>query len=106
MEDFNISNPNDQVIEESESQTELNQEIQHEPVHQREKKPGKLKKFMISFLSMILIPSAVGFGAGVGAFYWMDAKNSKVILQTIESSVLPSASNTVTHGLSVSDVAA
>ena len=36
----------------------------------------------------------------------MDAKNSKVILQTIESSVLPSASNTVTHGLSVSDVAA
>ncbi len=97
---------NTQVIIEPEIKEDIHQESQKEPVNHKEKKPGKLKKFMISFLSMILIPSAVGFGAGVGAFYWMDAKNSKVILQTIESSVLPSASNTVTHGLSVSDVAA
>lgn len=97
---------NTQVIIEPEIKEDIHQESQKEPVNHKEKKPGKLKKFMISFLSMILIPSAVGFGAGVGAFYWMDAKNSKVILQTIDSSVLPSASNTVTHGLSVSDVAA
>lgn len=108
MDENNVFNQeeNTQVIIEPEIKEDIHQESQKEPVNHKEKKSGKFKKFMTGFLSMILIPSAVGFGAGVGAFYWMGAKNSKVILQTIESSVLPSASNTVTHGLSVSDVAA
>ncbi|MBQ7889923.1 MAG: trypsin-like peptidase domain-containing protein [Erysipelotrichaceae bacterium] len=105
MEDFNISNPNDQVIEESESQTELNQEIQHEPVHQREKKPGKLKKFLTGFLTMILIPSAVGFSAGAGGYFWMDQHNEKVILQTSQPYTIQTGSNTDLVGTTVSTVA-
>ncbi|MBQ4342911.1 MAG: trypsin-like peptidase domain-containing protein [Erysipelotrichaceae bacterium] len=108
MDENNVFNQeeNTQVIIEPEFKKDIHQQAQEEPVNHKEKKPGKFKKIMTGFLSMILIPSAVGFGAGVGAFYWMDAKNSKVILQTIESSVLPSSSNTATQGLSVSDVAA
>ena len=105
MEDFNISNPNDQVIEESESQTELNQEIQHEPVHQNEKKPGKFKKFLTGFLTMILIPSAVGFTAGAGGYLLMDQHNQKVILQTSQPYTIQTGSNTDLVGTTVSTVA-
>lgn len=95
-----------QVIGEPEINEEIHQNIKQEPVNHKEKKSNPFRKFMSGFLSMILIPAAVGFGSGIGAFFWMDSQHSKVILQTIEPNIIPSNSNASSSGLTVSDVAA
>ena len=73
---------------------------------EKPKKENKAKKFFTGFLSMILIPGAVGFGAGVGAFTLMDKNSEKVILQTTQSSTVSTSAGNTLVGTTVSSVAA
>ena len=77
-----------------------------ETYKKEEKKSGTFKKFMTGVLSMILIPGAVGFSAGLAGYHIMDKQNDKVILQTIDSSAVQTGSNGELMGTTVSEVAA
>ena len=87
-----------------EPEPEKEPEIEKEPV--KKKKTGAFKKIMTGLLSMILIPSAVGFGSGIAAYKMMDSNNDKVVLQTIQSQTVTTGTNADSSGTKVSDVAA
>ncbi len=103
MEENNVFNQEENVQTNSEPEYSYTET----PASQKkEKKTGTFKKFMTGFLSMILLPGAVGFGAGIGAFKLMDAHSNKVVLQTIQGTAVQTGTNSGLAGTTVSEVAA
>ena len=110
MEENNVLTPEETVQTEqteniqSEPSSEFTYEPEKEPV--KKKKTGTFKKIMTGLLSMILIPSAVGFGSGIAAYKMMDSNNDKVVLQTIQTQNVTTGTNSNVAGTNVADVAA
>jgi hypothetical protein len=80
---------NEETVQNETEQNDIHQdepavEISFEPKPAPKKKTGGFKKLLTGLLSMVLIPSAVGFGSGIAAYKLMDNANDKVILQTIQ----------------------
>ena len=88
---------NEETVQNETEQKDIHQdepavEISFEPKPAPKKKTGGFKKLLTGLLSMVLIPSAVGFGSGIAAYKLMDNANDKVILQTIQSQTIPTTS--------------
>lgn len=88
---------NEETVQNETEQKDIHQdepavEISFEPKPAPKKKTGGFKKLLTGLLSMVLIPSAVGFGSGIAAYKLMDNANDKVILQTIQSQTIPTSS--------------
>ncbi len=114
MEENNVFTPQEIVQEETEQTENIHSEPQSEFTYASEpdkepakpKKTGTFKKFAAGLLSMILIPSAVGFGSGIAAYKLMDSSNDKVILQTSQSQNITTGTNPELTGTKVAEVAA
>ena len=105
MEENNVFTPQDIIQEETEQTENIHSESQSEFTYAskpdkepaKPKKKGTFKKFAAGLLSMILIPSAVGFGSGIAAYKLMD-NSDKVVLQTIQSQNITTGTNTIVVG--------
>ncbi|MBR5290812.1 MAG: trypsin-like peptidase domain-containing protein [Erysipelotrichaceae bacterium] len=114
MEENNVFTPQEIVQEETEQTETIHSEPKSEFTYESEpnkepvkpKKTGTFKKIVTGFLSMILIPSAVGFGSGIAAYKLMDRNNDKVILQTSQSQNITTGTNSELVGTKVAEVAA
>ena len=112
MEENNVFTPQEIVKEETEQTETIHSESSSEFTYESEpakepvkpKKTGTFKKFAAGLLSMILIPSAVGFGSGIAAYKLMD-NSDKVVLQTIQSQNITTGTNTDLIGTKVAEVA-
>ena len=112
MEENNVFTPQEIVKEETEQTETIHSESSSEFTYESEpakepvkpKKTGTFKKFAAGLLSMILIPSAVGFGSGIAAYKLMD-NSDKVVLQTIQSQNITTGTNTDLVGTKVAEVA-
>ena len=113
MEENNVFTPQDIIQEETEQTENIHSESQSEFTYAskpdkepaKPKKKGTFKKFATGLLSMILIPSAVGFGSGIAAYKLMDSHSDKVVLQTAQSQNITTGTSTDLVGTKVAEVA-
>jgi serine protease Do len=113
MEENNVFTPQDIIQEETEQTENIHSESQSEFTYAskpdkepaKPKKKGTFKKFAAGLLSMILIPSAVGFGSGIAAYKLMDSRSDKVVLQTAQSQNITTGTSTDLVGTKVAEVA-
>ena len=113
MEENNVFTPQDIIQEETEQTENIHSESQSEFTYAskpdkepaKPKKKGAFKKFAAGLLSMILIPSAVGFGSGIAAYKLMDSRSDKVVLQTAQSQNITTGTSTDLVGTQVAEVA-
>ena len=113
MEENNVFTPQDIIQEETEQTENIHSESQSEFTYAskpdkepaKPKKKGAFKKFAAGLLSMILIPSAVGFGSGIAAYKLMDSRSDKVVLQTAQSQNITTGTSTDLVGTKVAEVA-